>query len=219
MRLHLLFLILFCATSMFAQKDWQLQKNTKGIEVYYRDSEDSYIKELKMTTIMDGSLSAIYALLDDLPRYTTWIYGCSSAELLDRPSQSKMSYYAITDFPWPMSDRDYVITSSFEQDPNTGVITSIAIATSDARKAVNKNMVRINDMRISWRIIPLESNKSKIEYHLKSDPGGNIPAWAVNFALDRGPMQSMLRFRELLKEEKYQQIELPYIDNFITTQD
>ncbi len=211
MKQFFLFLItLFFISPIFAQKDWQFQKDTKGIEVYYRDSDDSFIKELKMTTVMDGSLSAVYSVLNDLPLYTTWIYGCDYAELVARPSDYEMHYYAITDFPWPMSDRDYVIKSTMTQDPETRVVSSTSIAVRDARPK-KKNMVRLDDMKITWKMTPLKDKKVRIDYYLKSDPGGNIPAWAVNFALDRGPMQSMLRFKKLLKEEKYQTAQLSYI--------
>jgi hypothetical protein len=40
-----------------------------------------------------------------------------------------------------------------------------------------------------------------IDYVALSDPGGDIPNWLVNFAISRGPAETMKRFIKLVEEE------------------
>ncbi|MEL6720921.1 MAG: START domain-containing protein, partial [Bacteroidota bacterium] len=119
------------------------------------------------------------------------------------------------DFPLPMWDRDFIVHSTIHQDPKTGVIVTNSVAKANYKPA-KKDMIRIEEMSIRWELTPLESGSVKVGYYLKSNPGGNIPAWAINMALDRGPIQSINNLKKLIKQEKYQLAKLDFIDDFST---
>ncbi|MBK8922208.1 MAG: hypothetical protein IPM81_12020 [Saprospirales bacterium] len=44
-----------------------------------------------------------------------------------------------------------------------------------------------------------------------SDPGGNLPDWAINLAIDVGPRETIKRMREILKDPLYQNAKLAHI--------
>jgi hypothetical protein len=51
--------------SSFAQSEWALKKNVDGFRVYYGESPNSRIKELKMDFEVQASLNTIMAVLND----------------------------------------------------------------------------------------------------------------------------------------------------------
>ncbi|MEN0046012.1 MAG: START domain-containing protein [Bacteroidota bacterium] len=212
-----LFLLLFSLAtfSISAQSDWQLKKDKKDIKVFYRDAANSYIKELKIETHLNASLSTIMAFLYDVDLYPEWVYSCSEAKLEEKITASEVYYYSVMDFPWPMWDRDFIVHSTIHQDPKTGVIVTNSVATTDYQ-AAREDMIRIEEMNIRWTLTPLKNGSVKVEYYLKSNPGGNIPAWAINLALDRGPIQSINNLKKMIRQEKYQLAKLDFIDDFNT---
>jgi ribosome-associated toxin RatA of RatAB toxin-antitoxin module len=205
-------LIAFCVQ---AQEEWQLKKSLDGIKVFYRSTSNTAVKELRIITTIDASLSAIMTLLYDVKRYPEWVYSCTAAKPLEQINETELYYYSVMDFPWPLGDRDLVTYSQFQQDEKTGKIISQSQAASKYI-ANKKDLVRIEVLKIRWELTPMPDGKVKTEYFLLSDPGGNIPDWAINLALDYGPLQSIQKFKTLLKEQRYQTASLNFVDDFNT---
>ncbi len=194
---------------------WELKKDQNGIKVYYRDSDQSAIKELRIVTEIDASLSAIMALLYDVDMYTEWVYTCSKSYVAKRVDEQELYYYSKMDFPWPLSDRDLIAHSTIKQDDKTGKVISTTKA-APAFLPEEEGVVRLQTMQVRWELTPKTDGTVHVEYYLYSDPGGNIPDWVVNLGLDRGPVQSLLSFQELLQQEKYSNARLAFIKNFGT---
>jgi len=195
-----------------AQKkgEWKFRKEKEGIKVYLREIENTNIKELRMTTIMDASLSTLIAALDDVEMYKVWVYRCMDAKILKIVSESEMIYYTKTDFPWPLSDRDVVTRAILTQDPDTKILTSFTKIYPDFYPEED-GVVRIPELEITWKFTPLDNGKVQLDYLLSSDPGGHIPAWAINLGIDQGPAQSIINFKKMLTKEKYKNKKLAYI--------
>lgn len=198
MRFHLLLFLLFFCHFLTAQKDWVLKKNTDGIKVYYRSATDSDIKELKIETTMDISIHAAEALLTDAKQHPKWIYSCTETQVLKQVNANELYYRDLIDFPWPLSDRDVVGHLRIIRAAD-GSVTTInkAAPTYVAKK---KNIVRIQQNEAKWVLKPLNAKQTKMTFTLKSNPGGALPAWVVNLALDRGPLETVRNFRKLAKQ-------------------
>ena len=189
---------------------WELKKNTDGIQVYYREAPDSPIKELRITMKVEASLSTIIAVLYDVEAYPDWVYSCVESKVVKHLSDKEMYYYNLIDFPWPMSDRDLIAYSNLQQDPHTHVVTTHSTSAHQLEPE-RDGLVRISLVDIKWIIHPHADGTVDIDYYLKSDPGGNIPKWMVNFALDHGPTKTMKAFRERLEMPKYQNRQIAFI--------
>ncbi len=50
-----------------------------------------------------------------------------------------------------------------------------------------------------------------VEYYLYSHPGGSLPSWLVNTAVDMGPRETIKSVRNLLLEPRYQNVRLAHI--------
>ncbi|MFK7935978.1 MAG: START domain-containing protein [Saprospiraceae bacterium] len=194
--------MLWSLTTIAQNDGFVYQGEKEGIKVFFKESTDSPIKELKLTMYFDAKMSTIVAALNDIPEIPNWVYKTTESRLVKRVSDTEYYYYNLLDFPWPLSDRDMVLHSKFHQDSKTKIAKSISkgkIGYVDERE----DAVRMTDVKIEWIFYPTKEGRIKLEYYLSSNPEGAIPAWIVNLAVDHGPIKSMTGFRELLKKEKY----------------
>lgn len=206
-------LVVLVATSLsgYSQAyEWKLKKEVDDIQVYFRKSPDSKINELRIETTVEASLSGIVTLLRDVPTYPFWVYKCVTSERLISLSEHEGIYYSEMNFPWPMSNRDFVAHSLTHQNPITKTITIEADGRPDYIPE-KKGLVRIPHLQVRWEITPIKPGEAKIAYFLQSDPGGSIPAWIINMAIDQGPTNSFKSLREMLIKEKYQTAQLSFI--------
>ena len=191
-----------------SENDWKLKSEKNGVKVFYRKTSDIY--ELKLATSIKVPLSGIVRLFDEVEKYPTWGYKVSEARLLKRVSPTEMYYYSKIDFPWPMSDRDLVLHTRLEQNTHSNAITSTSVAVS-GWVPEKKDVIRIKNANTKWTLIPGEGGWLYVEYYLYSDPGGSIPDWAINLALDVGPRETVKQMKVILKETTYQNTKLAHI--------
>ncbi len=193
-----------------AQPAWELKKETEGIRVYLRDNPDSPIKELLIETEMEASLSSVAALLNDADHYYLWVYKTSRSELVQKLSPHRIVYHSVSDFPWPLSDRDLYVLSEMRQDPQTHALFSTSRLWPDAPPP-DDDYVRIPYFYSQWTFTPLPEGRLHVRYFLRSDPGGYLPAWLVNLALDQGPVATIEAFRQMVNQPPYRQAQLAHI--------
>jgi len=206
---------LFVATTILSQSHdsasddgWVLKKEKTGIKIYYRKTSD--IHELKLSTTLNASLSGVAQMLDEVQYFPKWGYKVSETHLVKRISPTEMIYYARVDFPWPMSDRDLVLHTKLDQDPENRTVTSTSVALT-GHVPEYKGVVRMKKANTKWTVKPGAGNNVQLEYYLYSDPGGSLPDWVVNLALDMGPRETIKRMRETLKESRYHNVKLAHI--------
>jgi hypothetical protein len=132
------------------------------------------------------------------------------SRLLKRVSSTEMYYYSRIDFPWPLSDRDIIMHSKMVQDPVTKKVVSTSVAMPDYIPTV-KDVVRIRTANTVWTVFPGVGGWLYSEYYIYSDPGGSLPAWLINMAIDVGPRETVKNIRNILRDPKYQNAKLPYI--------
>ncbi len=195
-------------TAQSPEGGWVLKSQQDNVQVYYRQTED--VHELKLVTTMRGTLSGVVRLFDDVPNYPQWGYRLRSARLVQRVSEVEMYYYVRLDFPWPLSDRDLIMHTHLKQDPNTRILTSTSRAAPD-RLPEEEGTVRIRKAHSKWVITPVAPGLLSVEYYLYSNPGGHLPDWLINMALDVGPRQTLKNMRALLLDPSYHNARLAHI--------
>lgn len=191
---------------------WELKKDKGGIKVYVRDQANTDIKELKFTTQVEAPLSTIAAVLTDVEGFDDWVYASVLSRTIKKVSDGEVIYYTEVDFPWPFDNRDLVLHTKFWQDKKTLTIHSTT-KTAHWMESEKDGLVRIKKIEIKWAFIPIGNGKVNVEYYLNSDPGGSIPAWMVNLAADQGPLQTMVKFKEMLKKPKYHNTKLAFVQD------
>ena len=208
--LPLFIAILFSPFFLFAQNstDWVFKNEKEGVKVYYRKTSE--IHELKLVTSLNVSLSGLVTLLSEVENYPKWGYKVSESRELKKVSANETYYYSKLDFPWPLDDRDVVVRSSIVQDPVSRRVTATSISYPDYLPA-NKGVVRMRNAKTTWTLVPGQGGWTYVEYFISSDPGGSLPDWLVNMALDVGPRETIKNIRSFVRQEKYQTAKLAYL--------
>ena len=209
----LLFLLSVAQAFSQTTDNWELKRDKGGIKVYVRGNPDSKIKELKFTTRVEASLNTIAAVLTHVEGFDDWVYASVNSRTVRKISDTEVYYYTEIDFPWPFDNRDLVLYSKFWQDPKTLAINSYTTS-AHWMEPEKEDIVRITKANLRWTFTPIGNGIVKVDYYLNSDPGGNIPAWMVNLAADQGPLQTMVKFKEMLENEKYKNRKLAFVQEF-----
>ena len=190
--------ILLC--SITSAQDWILSKDGKDLQTYYRESDKSDIKELKIVTTIAAPAITVFELLNEIDLYDDWVYRTTEARLVETYSNKSLQYYAVVDFPWPFDDREMYILSDYKisEDKKYIKTNSIAIPREDIKD--REDHVRIIDMELGWTLKENDEGITEVVYVLRSDPGGAIPAWMVNIALEAGPTNTINGLRALVED-------------------
>jgi len=210
-KLHTLLLAtLFAPIFLFAQDTdgWVFKNQKDGVKVYYRKTSD--VHELKLVTSLKVSLSGLVTLLSEVDNYPKWGYKVLEAREIKKVSEWETYYYSKLDFPWPLDDRDVVVHSRIEQDPITRKVTSTSVAKPDLLPT-QKGVVRMRDAHTTWTLVPGTGGWTYIEYYIYSNPGGSLPDWLVNMALEVGPRETIKSIRNFVQQEKYQRVKLAHL--------
>ncbi len=211
-KLTLILLFSFLTTSSFAQfgEGWEYKKETDGVKVWTRTPDNSDFKEVLVKTSYTSRLSTLVAVGMDISSYVRWVYSTGEAKVLEEVSDTEVIYYSISEIPWPFEDRDVVLRSRVEQNPDTKVVNIYSEQVTNYMDP-KEGVVRVPELIAEWILTPQEDGTIEAVYYIKTDPGGAVPAWLMNLFVDRGPVESFGGLRKLSKEEPYKSIKLDYI--------
>ncbi|HXB95523.1 MAG TPA: START domain-containing protein, partial [Puia sp.] len=192
------------------QDDWALKNDKDGIKVYTRTFPDSKFKAIRVELELETTLSRMVAVLLDVNSGADWIYGTKSSVLLKKVSPTELYYYSEVNIPWPFDNRDFIARLRVTQDSVTKVVTIDGPTVADYLPP-KKDIVRVTQSEGKWVITPVGKDHVRIEYTLRTDPGGDIPAWLFNLFVTKGPTESFGNLKEQLKKPTYAQVHLPFI--------
>ena len=198
--------------SGFSQKasDWKLTRNQDGIKIYVRSVEGSRTKEILGFTQINTHLGALVSMVKDTKSHNLWIYANKSALLLKNISDFEWIYYNVSEAPWPVSNRDLITHAVLTQDNLTYKVR----IDSDGRPDYiphKENLVRVPRLSSVWEFTPKSYGIIDVRFELSIDLGGDIPAWLVNMAIDKGPFYTLLNMSKVVKTNKYSNTYLSYI--------
>lgn len=199
-----LFLMMLVTTGTWAA-EWELARDRSGIQVWTRDEPGYPIRAFKAVTVVKSSLSGLVSLILDTDRASEWAYRTRRIEVLRRDDEAAtFMIRGETDFPWPFSDRDVVMTGQISQDEKSRTVTIHSYSTPAGLIATSPGFVRMPDMKGDWIFRPLGKGLVEVTMVGRADPGGNIPAGLVSMLIHETPYQTLLGLRKVITDERYQ---------------
>lgn len=204
-------LLIFISTPAPAST-WELVRDDgeRAIRVYLRDVPQSSYKSFYAVTQVRGTLSAVVAVLSDVPAMPEWIARMKTVKLLRRNADRELWVHARYRLPYPFVERETVLYSFMRQDPNTRVVT-IVTRSVPGFVAVQKDRVRLINMHSTWKLTPEKGGMVRIEFWGEGEPGGYVPPILFNYNLPDEPVQTLRNLRKMLTREKYRTKHLHYI--------
>jgi len=208
----ILFSIVFSALCLlgYGQENWELKAEKEGISIFTRTFPDSRFKGVKVECELEASLSQLVAVILDVNTGAEWVYSTKSSVLLKQVSPSELYYYSEVNIPWPVSNRDFIAMLKVVQDPHTRIVTVYGPTFPDYLP-VKKDIVRVARAEGKWILTPVAKNHLKVEYTLRMDPGGSIPAWLINLFATKGPYESFKGLKRQIRKPVYVNAHLPII--------
>ncbi len=194
-----LIVLVFTLTVARAQDNWELRRNENGITIYSQRRDK--IVQLRLLTEFNATAAALEAQLQNINNYVNWVYGNKRSGIIKKINNNDIIYFTEAHLPWPIQDRDLVVELNIK--PATATEPLIITAKSiDGILPPKKHFIRVPYSLATWRVIPEQGNKIKIDYTFSLDPGGSIPGWLVNMTIAKGPYESFLKLGEILKNGK-----------------
>ena len=184
--------------------NWVLEKDKDNIKVWTKETETSNIKSFKAVTIISASVAQMAAVLNDVEAYPKWMADLESTEILNEISENECYYYFEVDAPWPVSNRDNVVhfELTYNNDNSGFKVDVTGMADYIEEK---QDIVRIPKSIGTWQITSISEEKTEVVFEYAADPGGKLPAWAINLFIVDGPFKTLSNLREYVKSERYQQ--------------
>jgi len=168
---------------------WKKVNSEDNIIVYNCEVEGSKFKKSKVeTTINFSNLKNAEIVLKDVSKYKNWQPNCSSSTLI-KAEGNKIYTYLTFDAPWPVSDRDLILESTFIKSEN-----KLMMKTTCKPNYIKKDddFVRITCSEGLWEI----EKKMKAPYLLEIQI---IPVLAATYLLGLALVQLKTCLLKLFK--------------------
>ncbi len=193
----ILFSIAFTPTA--AQTDCKLRKDQDSIKVFTCGTDTSRFKSIRAEFTLHASLQQLENFLLDFPNYVMWQYNTTESKSLRKISNSEFIYYARIEAPWPISDRDMVVRLR-----SVRTNKSLVVAANSEKNILSerRDFVRVRASYSKWVATETKKNFIEIKYEIQIDPGGNVPAWLINWVCAQAPYQSFKNLKEQIAKRK-----------------
>jgi len=194
------FLIFSIAPLAKGQNDCELKKEKDDLRVYTCSTAGSKLNVLKAELMLeDTSFKELLDFVNDIGNYVNWQYNTKEARVLQTRANSVV-FRTVVDAPWPLSGREMILEQSTSFDSAIQVL-KIESRTVSYDYPQNEDLIRVPLLVAKWNVSSVK-NSLKIEYTLRIDPGGSVPAWLVNIAMTEGPYNSFLKLKNELKQKR-----------------
>ncbi|GGE67990.1 hypothetical protein GCM10011533_20420 [Streptosporangium jomthongense] len=187
---------------------WSLRKETGNIRIYTMDQSDSSFQAFKAEALLDAPIESIMAVMVNPASCMEWLLNCTESYGVGKGSFHERYAYSVNDMPWPVTDRDYVLTIRTRGNEASGEVIMEMNATPGLR-AENSSRIRVDRSDTFYRFIP-EGNKTRMIWLQHTDPNGALPGWLVNTLLIDIPVSSMQELERVADQDNYQGYNLIY---------
>lgn len=182
--------------------NWHEVKREAGIVVFAKEYENKRLPSFRAVGIINAGIFEILAVLEDTRRHPEWLERCMEARELERTSQTTGIYYSRTDVPWPLSDRDVVMSVRISFDPDKGEATSRFHAVRYGPVPEKDGVVRIKRLDGFVHLKAISAHRTHVTYQVDADPGGSIPSWLAKMITREIPIKTIKALRKQIKKER-----------------
>lgn len=209
---YFLLSLLLLSGAAAADEDWSLARDSNNIKVWTRLEAGHPVRSFKAVTVVKSTVTGLVSLILDTDNASRWIYRIDRVDVLRRDDQkATFVVRVVTDFPWPLNDRDVVVLGQIVQDEKTGIVTISSHTPPKGQYPELPGYVRIPDFDGQWQFRPLSGGLVEVTMTGRADPGGIIPASAVNLIIHETPYYTLKGLRKVIGDARYQKAQLEQI--------
>ena len=192
-------ILLLTATAAYS-KDWTFLYRKDGIEVY---SDNASPPTYRAEGTLDVDIVDIIAVFSDVPRRVEWVRYLGESRVILDNHVDRVLVYSRYLLPWPASDRDSLIETTYAKDYRTSELTvrfhSIELKDEPPRKGI----IRVPKADGALTLKVLDRGKTQVRYEVNLDQGGRLPQWICNLFIRDAPMQMLQAMRRRVIEKQF----------------
>lgn len=189
-------------TSAEVETEWKLTGNQDGILTYSRRAPGSRFAILRGITVIDARMETIGQVLRDISGYPDWMHKCKSSSVISKVDDNNMTVHVVMGLP-VVSDRDLVVRANTVYDLSKARgIVNLSLA-DDPSVPVPEEAVRMREFTGTFVFEYLSREKTGMVYTYHADPGGAMPAFAVNSMGRSIIYRTLLNLKRAVKKAKY----------------
>ncbi len=183
--------------------EWKEEANGDRLIIYSRTRAGSNLKEFKSVGTIDALSSAVFAVLNDVEAYPSFMPYTSECSVLKRARDCTIAYQRLA-LPL-VSDRDYTLRSERSKTPGpNGPIYRIQWEpANDLGPAEKPGVERVKICEGGWLIEPDGAGATRATYLIYTDSGGEIPAIIANRGSRTAIRKMFAAIRKTVREPKY----------------
>lgn len=203
--------LLVISSISVAASDWTLERSAKNIKVWTRDVPGYSLREFRAETTVQSTLAGLVTLIMDTDRAGDWIYRTRKVEVLQRDDrEATFVVRMVTDFPWPLTDRDAVVAGRIIQIGD-GTVHIISQSLLESSYPDDPALVHMRDFYGNWIFRPLDNGQVHVTMQRRADPGGALPHAIVNLLINETPYQTLRGLQRVIGQPRYQRSQQPTI--------
>jgi len=159
---------------------WVKVNEDQGLVIWNRDIPGSKIRELKAVVVVDFPVEKIWAVIDDIEKYTEFMPYLEEVQVLEKEPNKVVAYHRL-DAPL-VSERDYTLLIESTPEPEKRHYFRSWKIAEGAGPQIKDGIVRVRVCDGSWTLKSVGPNKTHLTYFLHTHPGGSVPMWIANKA-------------------------------------
>jgi hypothetical protein len=179
---------------------WSVLMTQAGVTVSQQNVAGSPLMAFRGEGVMDVPIATLVSLLLDDDKATEWVDLQAEHWVISQASTDDKVLYERYDLPFPIDDRDYVISQKASYDEANWVFTLDFESVSDPAKPPSDCCVRAMAYRTFWRLTKVDDWSTKVEVEVHTNPKGMLPAWLINMIQKDWPWKTI---SGLVKRAKY----------------
>ncbi|WP_136038006.1 hypothetical protein [Candidatus Colwellia aromaticivorans] len=198
---------------MTSELPWKKWKQSKHLNVSSRISTIDQLTEIKVTALVNSSLSGFLLFIQDVKNTPAWLTNASSSKVVKNFSATEHIFTVNFSAIWPLKPRHLQLHSHYWQ--NSDLSVEIQLKDDFSVEIEHKNTVRVKFYEGHWLLTPILNNKQQkqliIEYTFIADGGGEMPKWFADQLALKSILKSMKKMNQQLPQSKWQQQTIPGI--------
>jgi len=191
--------------------EWRLIKNDarKNIKAWDKRDDDKRYRSFKLDLMIDAPLETIARVYFDVENYPRWFWEVQEAKLLKKVSSTEFYYYLVHRAPVAQPNRDVIIHALVEPMTAKKPYVLFKLNAVPDYLPLKPPLVRMRaeDMVIKWTPMPNNQTHEEVEGYI--DPGGDIPAWAINAVQRQAPYYTVIGLQRMVKNPKFSDVAEP----------
>jgi len=185
-----------------APSTWKQVDDDDGIRTWQMSVPGQEVPSFRGQAVIDASADAIRHVIEDVARHPEWMEHCVDAKLIAQTSSDTSIIYNRTGAPWPVWDRDAVLSTRFAWDAAHKVLTLTFENTDPKRAAVPDRTVRMPRLIGFYRMEVLGPQQTRVTYQVQADVGGSLPTWLAKRVAKDMPYNTLDRLRARVTGKK-----------------